>query len=429
MPRTIFAGGLVFDGSGSPSRRGHVAVRDDRIESVSFGDPPQPGAGDLVVDCAGSTVMPGLIDGHSHLSFPSALGSLEPRFNPPLDVSYFQHLPAPEEYRTSIERHAAMLLDAGFTSAYSAGSLLPGDDEARVRDRIDNGEIPGPRLRACSRERDNVIRGDHGPKDAGGETAAVTAFVEEMAQAGFDNVKLLLSNDDVFFPGGSQVTQYNDEETAAAAAAARRTGVNLNCHAQNPVSVQLAVRHGFRAIYHCSYADEPALDLLEAHRDELFVGPAVGIIWANCFEGEEFGIDREQAEKMGSFGSLEGMRRIYPELRRRGLRVVIGGDYGFPNNPIGRQARDIELFVTEFGYTPAEALRCATQFGGELMDMQVGLLEPGYLADLLVVGGDPTQDVRILQDRANLRAIMKGGSFHVRAAGLPVSTDPPRQAG
>jgi imidazolonepropionase-like amidohydrolase len=423
MARTIFVNGLVFDGSGSPSRHGHVAVRDDRVETVSFGGQPQPAAGDLVVDCAGSTVMPGLIDGHSHLSFPSAVGSPEPRFNPPLDVSYFHHLPSPEEYTASIERHAAMLLDAGFTSAYSAGSLLPGDAEARVRDRIDNGEIPGPRLRACSHERDNATRGDHGPKDAGGDADAVGHFVEEMAQAGFDNVKLLLSNDDVFFPGGSQITQYSDEEAAAAAGAARRTGLNLNCHAQNPVSVQLGVRHGFRAIYHCSYADEPTLDLLEEHRDELFVGPAVGIIWANCFEGEEFGIDREQAEKMGSFGSLEGMRRIYPEMRRRGIRVVIGGDYGFPNNPIGRQARDLELFVTQLGYTPAEALRCATEYGGELMGMQVGLLQPGYLADLLVVRGDPAQDVRILQDQANLRAIMKGGSFHARAADLPVSTE------
>ncbi len=423
MPRTIFVNGLVFDGSGSPGRRGDVAVRDDRIETVSFDGGLRPAVGDLVVDCAGSTVMPGLIDGHSHLSFPSALGSLEPRFNPPLDVSYFHHLPPPEEHRASIEQHAAMMLDAGFTSAYSAGSLLPGAFETRVRDRINNGEIPGPRLRACSYERDNVTRGDHGPKDAGGEADAVGQFVVEMAQAGFDNVKLLLSNDDVFFPGGSQVTQYSDEEAAAAAAAARRAGVSLNCHAQNPVSVQLGVRHGFRAIYHCSYADEPALDLLEEHRDELFVGPAVGIIWANCFEGEEFGIDREQAEKMGSFGSLDGMRQIYPEMRRRGIRVVIGGDYGFPNNPIGRQARDLELFVSELGYTPAEALRCATQYGGELMGLEVGLLQPGYLADLLVVRGDPTEDVKILQDRANLRVIMKGGSFHERAVDLPVSTE------
>ena len=165
-------------------------------------------------------------------------------------------------------------------------------------------------------------------------------------------------------------------------------------------------------------ADAEAVDLLEEHKDSIFLSPAVGIMWANVYEGAEYGIDTAMAEQMGSVKALRSMTELYPELRKRGLRVLPGGDYGFPNNPIGRNARDLELFVRLFGYSPAEALRAATQYGGQVMDLPVGLLAPGYLADVLVVRGEPAQDVTVLQDRANLLAIMQNGTFHKRAGPL-----------
>jgi imidazolonepropionase-like amidohydrolase len=264
--------------------------------------------------------------------------------------------------------------------------------------------------------------GPGGPQPRETGPGAVRAFIAEQAAIGFDSVKLLLSNDDVFFEGGSMVTQYSPEEAAAAGEQARESGVWLNCHAQNPASIKLAVRNGFRSIYHCSYADAEAIDLLEAAKDSVFLSPAVGIMWANVYEGEEFGIDRAMAERMGSVRSLEAMTALYPELRRRGLRVLPGGDYGFPNNPIGRNARDLELFVEVFGYTPLEALQAATQAGGQVLDLPVGLLTPGYLADVLVVSGSPATDVTVLQDPENLLAIMQGGQFHKRAGRLALAT-------
>ena len=92
--------------------------------------------------------------------------------------------------------------------------------------------------------------------------------------------------------------------------------------------------------------------------------------------------------------------------------MLPGGDYGFPYNPIGRNARDLELFVTLFGFTPVEALVAATRHGGELMDLPIGQIRPGYLADLLLVDGDPTSDVTVLQDKTRFVAIMKNGEFH-----------------
>jgi imidazolonepropionase-like amidohydrolase len=243
---------------------------------------------------------------------------------------------------------------------------------------------------------------------------ACRAFVREQAAMGFDAVKFLLSNDDVFVPGGSQITQYTQEEATAAGEQARESGVWLNCHAQSAESVKVAVRAGFRSVYHCTYADDEALDLLESVKDEVFVSPAPGIIYANVHEGAEFGIDRAQAEKMGSVAALEGMAAVYPEIRKRGIRALPGGDYGFPNNPIGRNARDLELFTSVLGYQPLEALTAATKFGGQLMGMagELGLLAPGYLADILVVAGNPADDVRILQDRGNLQYIIQNGQFH-----------------
>jgi imidazolonepropionase-like amidohydrolase len=413
MVRTVFTHGLVFDGSGTAPEPGEVVVEGDRVVEVHAGWRDEHGA-DRVVDATGCTVMPGMVESHSHLTFPSAVGHIDPSFNPPLDVSFFHHIDGMAGELARAERNAAILLDAGFTSAYSAGSILPMPTEVILRDKIKAGVVPGPRMRAASMERDNhPMRPDgHVEPDWQGPDAC-RAFVREQAAMGFDSVKFLLSNDDVFVPGGSQITQYTAAEANAAGEQARESGVWLNCHAQSAESVKLAVRAGFRSIYHCTYADEEALDLLESVKDRVFVSPAPGIIYANVHEGEEYGITRAVAEKMGSVDALAGMAAVYPEIRKRGIRALPGGDYGFPNNPIGRNARDLGLFVDILGYSPLEALTAVTRYGGQLMDMgDIGMLEPGWLADVLVVRGNPAQDVRILEDPANLIAIMQAGRFH-----------------
>jgi imidazolonepropionase-like amidohydrolase len=419
LNRILFTGGLVFDGAGGPAVPADVVILGNRIDSVRPGGGTVVEADDQVIDCAGATVMPGLVESHSHLTFPSAVGHIDPSFNPPLDVSFFRHMPTPDEHLAIAKRNAEILLDHGFTSAYSAGSLTPVPTEVRLRDQIATGTTPGPRMRAASFERDNnpVQMGPDGPKPKKTGPGAVREFIAEQAAIGFDAVKLLMSNDDVFVEGGSMITQYSPAEAQAAGEQARESGVWLNCHAQAPESIKLAVRNGFRSVYHCTYADAEAIDLLEEHKDSVFLSPAVGIMWANVYEGAEYGIDSAVAERMGSVKALRAMTELYPELRKRGLRVLPGGDYGFPNNPIGRNARDLELFVALFGYSPAEALRAATQYGGQVMDLPVGLLTPGYLADVLVVRGDPTQDVSVLQNAGNLLAIMQDGVFRKQPAG------------
>lgn len=147
--------GQVFDGTGSPAVPADVVVRGDRTQAVQVGGGTEAEPGDQVIDCAGATVMPGMIDSHAHLTFPSAVGHIDPRFNPPVDVSFFRHMPTPDVHLAIAERNAKIMLDHGFTSAYSAGSLTPVPTEVRLRDRIAAGGTRGPRMRAASFERDN----------------------------------------------------------------------------------------------------------------------------------------------------------------------------------------------------------------------------------------------------------------------------------
>ncbi len=403
----LFTNAMIFDGTGRERFPGEVLVSGNRLTAVSEGSNQIATEGAEIIHCNGATLMPGLVESHAHLSWPSSVGRI---FNGMM-------LP-PEEHLLVTAHNARVTLEAGFTSAYSAGSLGT-RFEIALKKEIEGGWLPGPRLISSSLEQ--------GPKDILGVPPAegnkhgrgvegMRAYVAVMAALGVDSIKLLLSGDDAFSPGASQNLTYTEVEVAAAANEAHARGIWLSCHAQSAESIKLALRHGFRILYHCSHADEETLDLLEAKKDEVFVAPAVSLRYARMHEAENFGITRAVAEKMGVFAEVERMQKLYPEMRKRGIRVLPGGDYGFPYNPIGRNARDLELFVKLFGYSPLESLVAATKLGGELMGLEVGVVKKGWLADLLLVDGDPTQDVTILQAQDRLLMIMKDGAFYQQCA-------------
>jgi imidazolonepropionase-like amidohydrolase len=177
--------------------------------------------------------------------------------------------------------------------------------------------------------------------------------------------------------------------------------------------VKLGVRNGFRVLFHCTYADNEALNLLESRKDEIFIAPSIGIVQATLDATPPPHFDMTHMKQDAAI-VLEHQQKLVPQLRKRGLRVLPGGDYGFPFNPNGRNARDIELFVRHLGYTPMDALVSATRLGGAIMGMEneLGQIKPGFLADLLLVNGDPTTNVALLQDKNNLLAIMKDGRFY-----------------
>jgi imidazolonepropionase-like amidohydrolase len=400
----------IFDGSGSAPQRGAVRVRGERIEQVTPGATPlalEPGG--QVIEGAGGTLMPGLIEAHAHLTWPSSIERI-----------YHEFVLPPAEMKVAAWRNARILLDAGFTSAYSAGALAE-TIEVELREEIAAGRTPGPRLKASTIERSpEAAEGTETGAVAHGRGApAMRAFIERCRAIGIDSVKLLISGEDALLPGSSQHILYTDEELAAADEAARAAGLWLAAHTQAAQAVKLALRHGVRTLYHCSYADREAVDMLESQRESIFVAPAIGVIVATLEAEPPPHVDMRSMKECAK-PVIEHTRRLIPELKRRGVRVLPGGDYGFPFNPNGTNARDLEHFVELYDYTPSEALVAATRQGGELMGMggELGQIRPGYLADLLLIDGDPTRDVRILQQRERIRMIMQGGRLHKLAPGM-----------
>ena len=415
----IFRDVRVFDGLGGPSFPGTVTIEGSYITAVDHGVDEVARRDATVVDGRGATLMPGLIEAHAHLTFPSSVDRV------------FTGLDLPAEEHLLVAAHnARVLLDHGYTSAYSAGSRGQ-RFEVALRDEIDAGYLPGPRLRASSQEtsgsRASGLPGSHDTRHER-TSQGLRDYISAMADIGVDSIKFELSGADIDGPGESARVLFTDDEVAVIGEQARRCGVWLSCHSQASGSIKQAVRNGFRILYHCNLADNEALDLLEAARDRVFVAPAAGLPYRRIHDAADFGIDHDLATAMGAFDSLNGMIEVIPELHRRGVRVLPGGDYGFPYNPIGRNARDLELFVTLFGFGPIDTLVAATRHGGELMDLPVGQIRSNYLADLLLVDGDPTTDITVLQDQTRLLAIMKNGEFHRPPTTLnlqQISTPPP----
>ncbi len=407
MTRTLFHDAMIFDGSGTDRFPGEVLVEGNRITAVARGDERLDRAGADLVDGRGGTLIPGMVEAHAHLTWPTNVERV---------INTMRPLPI-EQHTLVTAQNARITLDFGFTSAYSAGSLGERIEPA-LRDMIDGGFMAGPRLRASALEKgaEGVIGvpAGHDPTHQR-DIPHLREYVAAKKAEGCDTIKFLMSSDDAFQPGGAQTLMYSEEEAQAVGEAAREAGIWLACHAQGAEAVKRALRAGFRAIYHCTHADEEALDMFEARKDTTFTAPAVGLLWARANEAQSFGIDRAEAERLGAVRGIELGQQIVPEMRKRGIRVLPGGDYGFPYNPVGRNARDLDHFVRLFGFTPAQALTAATKHGGELMDMDVGLVREGMLADLLLIDGDPLSDVTILQDKARMPVVMKDGAFYRRS--------------
>jgi imidazolonepropionase-like amidohydrolase len=205
-----------------------------------------------------------------------------------------------------------------------------------------------------------------------------------------------------------------DEEVGIAAQTAHAHGKRIAAHVRAAASIKTALKHGIDILYHCEYADEECLDLLEAARDTVFVAPAVGLLHNTIHEAEQWGITYERAKLNGVVDQFEQAQRVFAELRKRRMRVLVGGDYGFPWTPHGTNARDLEHFVRFFGYSDAEALVAATRMGAAamLLEGQAGEVAKGFLADLLVVAGEPQNDVRLLQAPGNIKLVMKDGQIY-----------------
>jgi imidazolonepropionase-like amidohydrolase len=411
MDSVLFTNVRILDGTLAHPVSGSVLVQGNRIRAVGRSTAPIGASGAMVIDGAGATLMPGMCEAHTHFSW-----------NDAATLAAIQTMPL-EEHVLWCAKVAKRYLEAGFTSCVGAACAKPRLDVV-IRNAINAGQIPGPRYLAASQE--ITVFGA-----LGDETLPHLPFPEfsfgvnvtgahEMRKAvrmflkyGVDSIKLNLSGDNFTPQSPAETGWMLDEEVAAAMTEVRIRGKRGTAHARSAASVKQALRHGIEVIYHASFTDEETLDMLEEAKDRIFVAPGIAILYAMLHEAEPYGVTHEQAVAMGYQIEWDAAIESLKAMHRRGVRILPGGDYGFAFTPHCQNARDLEFFVKYLGFTTAEAIRCTTEYGGQIMmkPKELGLVREGYLADLLLVDGDPLANISILRDPKRILAVMKDGVF------------------
>lgn len=401
--KIFFKNVQLFDSTGSDLHLSNVLVELDKISRVGNFD-FTPDKDTLVIDGEGKkTLMSGLVDAHTHLSWNDS---------PTLDG--LTSLPI-EEHVLHTAQSAKKYLDCGYTMCFGAASARPRLDLV-VKKFIKNGSLPGPRTLANCQEITttggaivpSISRYADGPD-------MMRKIVREFIELGVDNVKLSMTGDYVHDTMGSEETYYTLSETKAAVEEAHNRGKRVCAHARSAASVRLCALSGVDVIYHASYTDAEGMDMLEKLKDRIFVAPAINFPLASCTgEATAYGLTPEMAVKKGLKHEVDYTCKVMSEMRDRGIRVLPGGDYGFAWAPHGTYAKDLAHFVNLFGYTPKQSLIAATALGGELMGHPdvLGKVKPGYFADLLLIDGNPLENIEIFQDLSKLQVIVINGHVH-----------------
>ncbi len=401
--------GRVVDGSGTaPIEEGAVVVVGDRVGWVGQARdlPVYDESDDLgVLDFPDCTILPGLVDAHIHISFGEARSEEELAFHTPV------------EYRAiRAAWNAGKVLRAGVTSASDAASTY--NVAAAVRDAIEAGLVEGPRLAAAGRQ----LTSHQGLEDAfmssvpfpegqaGVLVRSPTEIVEQVrvqVKDGVDLVKVSGSSDAVVSGQPIDGAAFTNEEFALVAAEVHRLNRKCTVHARSGESVLGAARAGFDWIMHASFITDEGIDAVLAR--DIPIVPVLTLL-SNLLAASE---GRESRTVDLVKRELDAATENLTRAHERGVRMLAGSESGWSLVPYGQwHAKELELLVTHVGLSPMEAIVAGTSAAGITVPRwshEIGQLTPGYLADLLVVEGDPTRDIRVLQQPSRRRMVMQGG--------------------
>lgn len=397
-PQTLFIGGKVFDGRGQVLPNHGVLVEGKNVARVAPAGEFTGFAGRRV-DTGGMTLMPGMADCHVHLVY---TGSADPH------VQMSKQGPA-QITLTALE-NAQAALRGGFTALRDCG----GKDylEFGVRDAIARGVFPGPTIKASGRI--ICMTGGHGNRIgrvADGCEEVVKA-VREQVHAGCDLVKIMATGG-VMTPGVSPMdAHYSFDEMKAGVHEAKRFRKSTASHAQGTQGILNAVRAGIDSIEHGIFMDEQCLSEMLAA--ETYLVPTIAAV-RNIVANADNGIPAYAVEKARAVEQRhrESIQMYY----KAGGRIALGTDAGTPFNLHGDNAMEL-AYMVEFGMTAVDALIAATSRGHDLMGMDGhGVVEQGGVADLLLVHGDPTEDITRAADKRFHVAVLRNGE--VVAGALP----------
>jgi imidazolonepropionase-like amidohydrolase len=389
---------LIDGNGGAPLSPAVVLVRGERIEAVGK-DLAVP-AGAKVIDLKGATLLPGLVDLHTHLTG----GAVH------WEDALLKTTPSSAALHGA--KNALETLRAGFTSCRDMGPEWPFVD-VDLRNAIDAGVVPGPRLQVAG----NYVSATGGAGDArqfsiyvdvplvqnlADGVDAVRRAVRTNFKHGADFIKILATGA-VLSKGiepGAQ--QYSDEELRVAVEEAARWGRPVAAHAHGAEGIKAAIRAGVRTIDHGSMLDDEGVELLKS-RPETFYTPTLYVGEAVVREGVELGIPASEIERSRKMS--EHRNSTFRRALAAGIPVPFSTDAGvFPH---GQNARELTLRVRE-GEPPMQALVSATKLSAQVMGWEdrIGTVEPGKYADLIAVEGDPLADISLLE---RVQWVMKGG--------------------
>ncbi len=405
---TVVKNGQLVDGTGKPAiPNATVIVQDGRITYAGSAEAaPQTPPDARIIDAKGGTILPGLVEAHFHATYFN-IQELQD-----LDIKY------PVEYVSMLTAvNAKLALECGYTAARSGGCLFNVD--VWLKKAIENDLIPGPRLATSGREicsagglmdwnpefrkigMEGLVFIINGVEDA---RSAVRALVKD----GIEWVKTYPTGDAASPDTNDHHTLcMNFDEMNAVVQTAHNHKLKVTGHCRATEGIKNALRTGYDCIEHGTFIDDEGLELL-LKRDVPCV-PALYFEKASILRGPEFGLPQSVID--GHQETLDGGTASALRILRAGGRIGLGGDYGFGWNPHGDYAREITFFVKDVGFTPLEAIMCATKTGAEIMGRshEFGTVEAGKLADLLIVDGDVLKDIALLEDRSRFIAVLQGG--------------------
>ena len=396
----IRAGRLVDVASGKVLADQVLIIRGDRIESVGAASAASIPVGAKVIDLSAYTVLPGLIDTHTHVTGDPTL--------PPYHGYGLSH---PRVALKGAANARATLL-AGVTTIRDVGAI--GYTDIALRDAINEGDVPGPRMLASGPSLgitgghcdDNMLAPEfeHSSDGVADGVEGVRRVVRRNVKYGADVIKYC-GTGGVFSKGtkvGAQ--QYTSEEVAALVDEAHMHGRKVAVHAHGADGIKVAIRAGVDTIEHASLIDDEGLQL--AKKAGTFLSMDIYNTEYTQLEGPKRGELEEFLRKDGEVAEIQ--RENFRKAVKLGIKLTLGTDTGV--HPHGDSPKQLAIMV-RYGMTPMQAIQAATLVGADALGLknQVGALAPGHFADIIAVNGDPIADVRLLE---RVQFVMKAGAVY-----------------
>lgn len=399
----------VIDGTGRAPFGGSLLIEGDRI--VAVGADADARAAQLSqvqrMDLTGRSVMPGLIDGHVHSTFDDAAGH---------DELFYHRRPGMAAITAT--RNLRKMLASGLTSFFDADSIF--DLGVDLKEAVNHGVIEGPRMVVGGYALMTSVGGaagrlmpDHGTMAYArllrGKDELV-AEVRRQIKIGCDWIKVHVTGSLSHRRSEGELVTFTMDELRTICDVAHDLGVPVAGHCRSPKSIIMSLEAGFDQIIHGTFMDDAALDAMVKHGAILV--PAL-TFQANLME---FGDAISASPAMQDIfrKEIELSAEMFHKAFRAGVPMLCGTESGFSVTPYGDwHYREMEVFVKHLGLTPLEAIRCCTEYGSHVMRMkgQLGTLEAGRLADLLVINGDPSKDVTVVGQKDKLEGVMLGGRW------------------